>query len=590
MNGDMVLVGIVVIAAMAMFVWGKVRIDVVALGLLAVLFVLKLIQPDEVLYGLANTATVTVAAMFIISAGLMRTGLVEWAARALDQIAGKTELRLVMILGLTAALLSAFIINAAIVAIFIPVAIVLSRTRKIAPSKVLIPLSYASQFGGVCTIVGTSTNLIVNSIAVSQGMEPFGFFEFLPLGAAMAGAGLVYLAAVGRFLLPNRKGEAEQVDRYRLADYLAELQVKEKSPLIGHTWERSEAAKSNVEMSNLLRGTRFVSRPPHTVIREGDILLLHGNVDEILAMEGRYGLAVLKNARVKDEELSSHNMKMSEVLVPPGSNLIGRGFRDMDFFTRHHLDVLAVQRRGRTIRERLLDLKLAENDTLLLQGHKDDIVHIMNSPNVVVTDEMTALYLRKDRAATALAVLLLVVIVAAFNILPIMEAAILGAVMMVLGRCLTIEEAYRAIDWKIIFLLVGVLPLGLALQSSGATDWLAGNVLEPLAGSGPVLLLAAFYLVTAVFTEAMSNNAAAAILAPIAFTTAASLGIDPRPLLVAITFAASTSFATPIGYKTNTMIFSPGGYRFTDFTKIGVPLNLVFWGLAVWLIPVFWPF
>ncbi len=590
MNGDMALAGIVVLAAMVMFVWGKARVDIVALGVLAALFVLKLIEPDQVLYGLANSATVTVAAMFVISAGLMRTGLVEWAARELDKIAGKTELRLLLILSLTAALLSAFIINAAIVAIFIPVAIVLSRSRKIAPSRVLIPLSYASQFGGVCTLVGTSTNLIVNSIAVSQGMKPFGFFEFLPLGAAMAGAGLVYLAAVGRWLLPERQGEADQVDRYRLADYLAEMAVQEKSPLIGHAWEKSEAAGGTVEMSNLLRGTKFVSHPSHTKIRAGDILLLHGNVDEILAMESRYGLSVLKNARVKDEEMSSHNMKMTEVLVPPGSNLIGRGFRDTDFFTRHHLDVLAVQRRGRTMRESLLDLKLAENDTLLLLGHADDIVHIMNSPNVIVTDEMTELYLRKDRAATALAVLLLVVVVAAFNVLPIMEAAILGAVLMVLGRCLTIEEAYQSIDWKIIFLLAGVLPLGLALEQSGATAWLAGNVLEPLAGHGPVLLLAAFYLVTAVFTEAMSNNAAAAILAPIAFTTANSLGIDARPLLVAITFAASTSFATPIGYKTNTMIFSPGGYRFTDFTKIGVPLNLVFWGLAVWLIPLIWPF
>jgi di/tricarboxylate transporter len=589
MNGDMALVGIIVAAAMFLFVWGKARIDIVALGVLAALFVLKLIQPDQVLYGLANTATVTVAAMFVISAGLTRTGIVEWAARELDKVAGRTRLRLLLILSLTAALLSAFIINAAIVAIFIPVAIVLSRSRKIAPSRVLIPLSFASQFGGFCTIVGTSTNLIVNSIAVSQGMKPFGFFEFLPLGAAMTGAGLVYLAAVGRWLLPDRKGEAETVDRYRLADYLAELAVKEKSPLIGQTWERSEAA-GKVEMSNLLRGTRFVSHPSRTKIREGDVLLLHGHVDEILEMEPRYGLTVLKNARVKDEQMSSHNMKMSEVLIPPGSNLVGRGFRGTDFFTRHHLDVLAVQRRGRTIRDQLLDLKLAENDTLLLLGHEEDIVHIMNSPNVIVTDEMTKLYLRQDRAATALAVLLLVVVVAAFNVLPIMEAAILGAVLMVLGRCLTIEEAYQAIDWKIIFLLAGVLPLGLALEQSGATLWLAGHVLEPLARHGPLLVLAALYLVTAVFSGAMSNNAAAAILAPIAFTTATSLGIDPRPLLVTITFAASTSLATPIGNPTNTMVFSPGGYRFTDFTRIGLPLNFVFWGLAVWLIPHFWPF
>jgi len=395
---------------------------------------------------------------------------------------------------------------------------------------------------------------------------------------------------VGHWLLPVRKGEAEQVDKYRLVDYLAELQVADKSPLIGMTWDESKVGEeSHVELANLLRGARAVARPSRTRIKPDDILLLHGNVEQILEIESKYGLKILKNARVKDRELSSHNMKLSEVLVPPDSSLIGRTLQEAVFFRRHRLTVLAIQRRGRTLRDRLADIKLKENDTILLQGHKDDISHIMNSPNVIVTNELTDLYLRKDRAVIALAVLLAVVFLTALNVMPIMLAAILGAVAMVVTRCLNIEEAYKSIDWKIIFLLAGVLPLGLALEQSGATLWLADHVLQPLAGHGPVVLLAAFYLITAVLTEAMSNNAAAAILAPIAFTTAASLGLDPRPLLVAITFAASTSFATPIGYKTNTMVYSPGGYRFTDYTRIGVPLNLIFWGLAVLIIPLIWP-
>ncbi len=588
---DMILVGVIVVAATAMFIWGKVRIDIVALCVLVLLFILQLITPEQVLYGFANQATVTIASMFVLSAGLVRTGLVEWAARQLDRIAGRTELRLMLVLSLTAAILSAFIINAAIVAIFIPVAMVLARSRKIAASRILIPLSYASQFGGVCTLVGTSTNLIVNSIAVNRGLEPFGFFEFLPLGLAMVGAGMVYLAALGHWLLPVRKGEAEQVDRYRLADYLAEMQVGEKSSLVGQTWDASKVeGETMVELANLLRGARAVSRPAQVVIRPDDILLLHGNVEQIIDMEGKYGLKMLKDARVSDQELSAHDMKLSEVLIPPDSNLIGRTLRDAAFFRRHKLTVLAIQRRGRTLRNRLADFRLNENDTVLLQGHKDDIAHIMNSPNAVVTNELTDLYLRKNRAFIALAVLLAVVVLTTLNVIPVMEAAILGAVAMVVTQCLGIEEAYKAIDWKIIFLLAGVLPLGLALESSGATLWLSERFLQPLAVHGPVMLLAVLYIVTAVLTEAMSNNAAAAILAPIAFTTAASLNIDPRPLLVAITFAASTSFATPIGYKTNTMIFSPGGYKFLDFTKVGAPLNIIFWGIAVLLIPLIWPF
>jgi di/tricarboxylate transporter len=589
-DANMVLVGVVVVLTMAFFVWGRVRIDIVALCSLVMLFILKLVTPEQVLYGIANEATVTIASMFILSAGLAKTGLVEWAARKLDSLAGKTEMRLMLVISLTAALLSAFIINAAIVAIFIPVAMVLSKSRKIAPSRILIPLSFASQFGGVCTLVGSSTNLIVNSIAVNRGMEPFGFFEFLPLGLAMVGAGIVYLAAVGHWLLPVRKGEAEQIDRYRLVDYLVELQVTEKSPLIGQTWEKSRVGdETKVELTNLLREIRAVSRPSTTKIRADDILLLHGNVEKIMEMQGKYGLKILKDARVRDKELSSHNMKLSEVLIPPDSNLIGRTLHEADIFRRHRLNILAIQRRGRTLRERLADIKIRENDTILLQGHKDDITHIMNSPNVIVTNELTDLYLRKDRAFIALAALLVVVFLTAFNVMSVMLAAILGAVAMVVTQCLTIEEAYKAIDWKIIFLLAGVLPMGLALEQSGATLWLATHVLQPLAGHGPIVLLATFYVVTAVLTEAMSNNAAAAILAPLAFTAAASLNLDPRPLLVAITFAASTSFATPIGYKTNTMIYSPGGYRFTDFTKVGVPLNLIFWGLSVLIIPLIWP-
>ena len=590
-NADMIMVGLIVIVAMGMFIWGKVRIDIVALCVLVALFVLDLIQSEHVLYGLANQATVTIASMFIISEGLVRTGLVEWTARHLDRLAGRSELRLMLLLSLTAAILSAFIINAAIVAIFIPVAMVLARSRRIASSRVLIPLSYASQFGGVCTIVGSSTNLIVNSIVVNNGMEPFGFFEFLPLGLAMVGAGIVYLAAVGHWLLPVRKGEADQVDKYRLVDYLAELQVTEKSSLLGQTWETSKVGdETKVELANLMRGAKAVSRPSRTSIKVDDILLLHGNIEQILEIESKYGLKTIKDARVKDQELSSHNMKISEVLIPPGSNLIGRSLQEVGFFRRHRLMILAIQRRGKTLRERLSDIKLKENDTVLLQGDKDDIAHIMNSPNAIVTNELTDLYLRKNRAILALAVVLAVVALTTMNVMPIMLAAILGAVAMVVTQCITIEEAYKAVDWKIIFLLAGVLPLGLALEQSGATLWLADHVLEPLAGYGPVMLLAALYFITAVLTEAMSNNAAAAILAPIAFSAAATLNIDPRPLLIAITFAASTSFATPIGYKTNTMIYSPGGYRFTDFTKVGVPLNFVFWGLSVLIIPLIWPF
>jgi di/tricarboxylate transporter len=582
-----ILVAIILVAAMGMFIWGRVRIDVVGIGVLVVLFVLKLISPDQVLYGFANPATVTIASMFVISAGMARTGLVEWAARHLDRLAGRTRGRLVVVLAVTAALLSAFIMNTAIVAIFIPVAMVLSRSRNVAASKVLIPLSFAGQFGGVCTLVGTTTNLIVNTIAIERGLEPFGFFEFLPLGLAMAGAGIVYLVLVGGWLLPSRSAQTEGRDRAALADYFAEMRVTQKSDFIGQKWNEAPVeAENKVKLANLIRRGKAVSKPPHTRIREGDILLLYGHIERLMEVGGRYCLTMGK----KTPGGTSVDLKLAEVLIPPGSNLIGRTLESATLFRRHQLTVLAIQRRGQTIRDRLADTRLAEYDTVLLQGHKGNIAYVMNSPNAIVTSELTELHLRKSRAIAAVGVLLMVVVLSTLGVIPIMLAALLGAAAMVFTGCLDIEEAYKAVDWKIIFLLAGMLPLGLAMEEHGAALWLAEHVLEPVAGHGPVLLLAVFYGITAVLTEAMSNKAAAAILAPIAFTTAVSLNIDPRPLLVAITFAASTSFATPIGYVTNTMVFSPGGYRFTDFTKIGVPLNVVFWGLATALIPLIWPF
>lgn len=588
---DIILIAVIVLAAMAFFIRDKVRVDIVAICVLVILFLLKLISPAEAVYGFTSQATITIAAMFVISAGLVRTGLVQWAARHLDRLSGKVEVRLLLVLSLAAAGLSAFIVNTAIVAIFIPVAMVLSQSRKIAPSRVLMPLSFASQFGGVCTLIGTSTNLIVNSMAVDEGLEPFAFFEFLPLGLVMVGVGLIYLAVVGHFLLPVRKGGEEQVDRLRLADYLAEAEVTDKSSLLGITWDRGKLeAETKVELTNLFRKNKAVSRPTHTVIKAGDLLLVRGHIDSILRMESRYGLKILKDLKVKDKELRSSNIKLSEVLIPPGSNLIGRPLTQTYLFHRHQLNVLAIQRRDQTLRDSLTDVKLRENDTILLLGHKDDFAHIMNSSNVIVTNELTELYLRKDRAAIALIALLLVVFLSTFNILPVMLAAILGAVVMVVSGCLSIEEAYGAIDWKIIFLLGGILPLGLAIERSGAAALLANQLIMPAAGDTPVLLLAVVYVVTAILTAFISNNAAAVILAPIAFATAGSMGVDPRPFLVAITFAASTSFTTPIGYQTNTMIYSPGGYKFIDFVKIGLPLNVIFAIVSVVLIPLIWPF
>jgi len=590
---DLQIILVLGVAAVAviLFVMGKRRFDVIALVVLAALLALRLIAPDQALYGFASQATATVAAMFVLSAALVRTGLVQWLARRIDRLAGKAESRLILVLCLSIGALSAFVVNTATVAVFIPVAIVLAGNRGVPASKVLMPLSFASQFGGVCTLIGTSTNILVSALAVSYGLEPFGLFEFAPLGLVMCGAGVLYLMMVARWFLPDRKGGVQQVDKYRLADYLAELRVMEKSPLIGVTWnEVVPRTGGRAELIKILRGETATWRPSGTLIQVDDVLLLHGDVKKIIEMQKEYGLEIEPDVTVGDENLSSDRIKLVEVVIPPRSSLVGRTLRSYAFGRRYGGVVLALQRRGRVLRERLSDIRLDAGDTLLLQCDEEDLARILESSDLIATNELTELYIRTDRAAVALSIFVAALALVAFGVVPILVAALIGAVGMVVTRCLTMEEAYRAIDWKVIFLLGGIIPLGLAMEQTGAAGWLADIVLAPFASHGPLVILAVLYIVTALLTEFMSNTAAAVLLALIALSLAGGLDVSPRPFLVAITFAASTSFATPIGYQTNTMVFAPGGYRFFDYTRVGGPLNLVFWALAVWLIPILWPF
>lgn len=589
-NINLILTVVVLLGAFGLFISNKMRVDLVAVCVLVALLGLGLITPEESLVGFGNPATVTIGAMFVVGAGLVKTGIIQKVAQWIDTLAGKSETRLVFVLCVITAAVSAFLINTAVVAILIPVVITLTAKRKISSSRVLIPLSYASQFGGVCTLIGSSTNMLVNGIGVSRGMQTFTFFEFAPLGLVMVAVGLVYLILSGRWLLPKRKSAGSQMDKYRLADYQAELMVLGDSSLIGNTWEENKVSGSTgTELANLIREGKEVSRPKKTKIRPGDLLLIQGNLDSIIGLESTHNLEMMSNSKAGSGE-DSNDTRLVEVLIPPASNLIGQTIYSSNYFRRYEHPVLAIQRRGATFSERPGDIKLESGDTLLMQGHEDDIKRMMDSSNVIVTSELPELNFRKGKTAVALGVMAVIVVLTVTGAVPIMTAAVIGALGMVLTRCVSLEEAYGSIDWKIIFLLGGIIPLGLAMENNGVIQAMMDGVLQPIIAFGPVAVLAVIYLVVALLTEGMSNNAVAAILTPIALGLAEIMNIDPRPFLVAITFAASTSFATPIGYQTNTMVYSAGGYKFTDFARIGIPLNIIYWVVAVLLIPLIWPF
>jgi di/tricarboxylate transporter len=369
------------------------------------------------------------------------------------------------------------------------------------------------------------------------------------------------------------------------------MRVKDGSPLIGKQWGALKNKDlKNIDLIKIIRGDKATWRASKTTIREDDHLLLHGNANELIKMKDNYQLETKADSVINDQKLQSDKIELIEALVPPRSKLIGQTLSGADYIRRFGCMVLAIQRRGKILRDRLADIDFDDGDTLLLQCDKESVNRIMQSKDLVVTNELTELHLRKDRAVRALTIFISIILLAAFNIVSILIAALIGAVAMVLGRCITLEEAYTAIDWKVIFLLGGILPLGLALQQTGTATWLANTVMQPLIAMGPLIVLASFYIITAALTEMMSNNASAILLVPIALSAAEIMGVSARPFLIAITFAASTSFATPIGYQTNTMIYAPGGYRFSDFARIGVPLNILFCAITVLVAPIIWPF
>ncbi len=586
---DIAPVLIIVLAAVVLFATEHFSVDVVALLILGALLITGLVTPAEGISGFSNPATVTVAAMFVLSSGLNRTGALAALGQALIRH-GESQTMLLLLVMTGVALVSPFINNTAAVAVFLPLVAGAAASRNISSSLLLIPLSFASQFGGVCTLIGTSTNLLVSSIAAGAGVGAFGMFEFTKLGLIMVAAGLVYFLVVGRWLLPKRRA-AQLTHAYSLGEYIAELRAVAGSPLLGKTVIEAKLGEAHdITVLEILRGERRIWSPLDEPLREGDVLLVRGIVKELFKLKNSLGLELEPEFKLQERQLADAERELVEALLAPQSRLAGRTLKSLDFHWRYKSIVLALHRRGAILREQLANVRLRAGDALLLLGPKAAIARMREDENFLVLEPRRDVVLDRRKAPVALGIVGLVVALAALNVLPIVATALLGCAAMVLTRCLRAEDAYRAIDWKVVVLLAGVLPLGMALEKTGAAQVLVDHALGVARGAGPIVVLAALYLLTATLTEFMSNNAAAVLLAPVAISTAARLGLDPKPFLVAVTFAASTSFATPVGYQTNTMVYNAGGYRFSDFLKVGIPLNLIFCALAAYFIPRFWPF
>ena len=586
---EIALVLLIVLVAVVLFAWEILPVDLVALSVLAALLLLNIVTIQEGLSGFSNAATVTVACMFILSAGLQKTGALSALGRWLIRL-GNNHTALLLVVMLVSGLVSAFINNTAAVAVFLPIVLTVCLKKNISPSLLLIPLSFASQFGGVCTLIGSSTNILINSISKDAGHGAFSMFEFSALGTIMMLAGILYFLFFGKLLLPTRRGK-NLTENYELGKYITELRVLEKSPLIDSTISQSKfGEKYDVTILEIIRDKKMLWSSYDEKIKQGDILLVKGKVGDLIELKTVEKLEIEPEFKLQDESLETDDLRLVETLVAPRSRLIGHTLKELDFRYRYNMIVIALQRRAQVLREKLNQVRLEFGDALLLQGPLNSIRNLRRNDNFIVLEEVEEPATFSSKAPLAILIIIAVIFLATAGIMPILVSALLGCVFLTLSGCLSMEEAYSAIDWKVIFLLAGILPLGIALEKVGAAQLLAEHTLHFLGAYGPIAVLAAFYLLTAILTEFMSNNASAVLLAPIAISTAAAMGVDARPFLVAVCFAASTSFSTPVGYQTNTMIYSPGGYKFSDFIRVGVPLNIIFWIIAVIFIPMFWSF
>ena len=573
----------IVVAALVCFIAEWLPVDITALCVAVVLIVFQLVTPEEGIAGFSNSATITVMAMFILSAGITRTGVVQVFRDLLLTWGGKSIPRQILVMGFLVGPISAFINNTAVVAIFLPIVEDWCKKQNISPSKLLMPLSFVTILGGMITVIGTSTNVLASGISKDLGFGEFSLFQFTTLGIITFLIGLAYLAFIAPRLLPNRKNLARDLvsEDYGLEDYVTEVIVTPGSKLIGKTLRSTQLRRDfSIDVLEIIRdGERLLQPVDIRTISAGDILMVRGKPENVLQIRTEQGLNILPDLKFNHKnlanELSSAEEGIAEVLILSNSRLIGMTLKDLRFRQRYNLTVLAIRRGEELIRDRLGRIPLRFGDLLLVQGARQSLLGLQTTRELLVIEQKEPEIIRRDKGWIALAIVMGVIIAAAFDLLPILVSALVGVILMIITGCLKPGELYGAVRWDVIFLLAGLIPLGTALENSGATKWLADNLLALGGNLGGYGILLFFFVVTSLLTEILSNNAAVVLLIPIAVEVSKSLDLNPTAMMFAVTFAASNSFMTPIGYQTNTMVYSPGGYKFSDFFRVGAPLNLI---------------
>ncbi len=611
MENNQIILLLILLFATFSFIFEWMQIEVTALAVAGIILLVDVVaveafgyeafllnKHNDIFAGFSNSAVIAIGSMFVLSRALVKTGFLVVFADFMYKWAGRWKWLAISVVLIVVSILSGLINNTAVVAIFIPFFIDICQRYHISPSKLLLPLSYAAIFGGTLTLIGTSTNLLVNSIIAQDGsIQEFGMFEFTKLGLIFLVVGTIYNIIAARWLIPSRAVVSSSTQKYHIMQYITEYKVSSKSYIIGRIFKDiKKDVDYSVDIVKIIRDKKDITSNIENIeILKDDVVIVRLNADNILKFKSTFNLLILPDVKMSQSELEGDNHVIVEAIITQQSNLIGKTLRDSNFRDVFSSFVLAVKRQREILKNKVSNIKLKFSDTLLIMVPKDKMHKLKDSMNFVVLEELN-IHLNYHRYWwLSVLVIPCVMLIAAFDIVPIHIAAVLGCVVILSFRTITVQDAIESINLSVIFLIAALIPLGIAINHTGFDQQIASVFLMlkdvmPDTDMGRYMFLAVFYFVTFILTAFLSNAVVAIILTPLAFIIAPEIGCDPRPFLMSICFGASACFMTPMGYQTNLMVFGPGQYRMKDFIYIGLPLNLIFWGLAVWLIPIYWPF
>lgn len=591
MTTQIVIVLSLLFVALVLFAIERIPIEIVSIMLVMALVLTNTLTVTEAFAGFGNDISITIAGLFILTGGLAKTGVVDVVGRRLHRLAGDSEFRITALIMVAAALCAAVMKNTTTTAMFLPVVLGIAARRHISPSKLLIPLAFGAILGGTCTLIGTSTNLAVSGALPRYGMQPFSMFELTKVGVPIVGVGMLYMLLLGLRLLPRRESAKSLTEQYHVRQYMTEVIVLDDSPLIGKTLAEARISdEMDLTVLGILRGAKQYRVAPHSheQIKADDLLLVQGRVEDILRVKSEAGIEIKPDFTLSDAQLEGADLELFEAMVPKGSHFIGRSLKRLQFQTRYELIVLAINRHGVNLLSKLSTVKIRFGDVLLIQGNRVQVENLAADDQILLLEEISERQARPAKRRWALLAFGVFLFFSVTHLVPLPIAVLFGVLILLGSRSLRTVEIYEMIEWRLIILIACMISFGVAMEKSGADQYLADLIIRGTGHYGPTAVLAGFFIMTVALTQPMSNQAAALVMLPIAAKSALALGLNPRTFAVAVTYAASCSFLTPLE-PACVLVYTPGRYRFFDFVKVGSILTIVVFVIVMWLVPIFWP-